>query len=325
MDSPKTTLKHCNNKNYGFKAESIQCNKPIRLRYTTLQTMYSGTVNIPILIDNDILYLESYDSNIHVKIIDYTEHNLSEDITYTLSYLNALSPAKYKKEINNLNDVLYHSIEFFKFIRLIPEFSDFQPGIIFCICNVPHCDNAYYNGRYMVFGNGNTDPVLSPRGISTNAYSSACIVAHELMHLVLHHAYDLVYEKETGALNESIADCTGVSYELHIREKNKKCIGFEIGSELSPDNIAIRSMQNPYLYKQPIYVNGLYWHDPLDISIDNGGVHINSGVSNHAFYKLCQKIPMIDALKIFIKCMFKIDKRYGKIFQFLNEVKLNCP
>lgn len=138
-------------------------------------------------------------------------------------------------------------------------------------------------------------------GKSGVTYSlSVDVSAHEFTHAVIEHTAGLIYDKESGALNESYADIMG-----NLIEGNN----FTIGEDLE----TIRDMANPNLYSDPSVRDGLYYFptdektydsnwrqemlkrqedkgSPLDDwkEWDNGGVHTNSGVPNYAAYLMYQ-------------------------------------
>jgi thermolysin len=109
------------------------------------------------------------------------------------------------------------------------------------------------------------------------------IVGHELTHGVTQFTSDLIYENESGALNESFSDIMGTSVEFFYRTGPGSGLGkpdYLIGADVvrGPLN-GIRSMADPHLFGQPDHYSRLFRGTG-----DNGGVHINSGISNNAFF-----------------------------------------
>lgn len=133
-------------------------------------------------------------------------------------------------------------------------------------------NNAFWNGMELTFGDGD--------GVSFNPLTSIDIVGHELTHGVVQHTADLEYLNESGALNESFADIFGCAIRFEADSANANYL---IGDLISVGSGAFRSMENPNLYSDPDCYNGSYWYTG---SLDNGGVHINSGVQNYWFYLL---------------------------------------
>ena len=131
-------------------------------------------------------------------------------------------------------------------------------------------------------------------GINVNSVVSLDVMAHEFMHLITNKNGNggLVYQGESGALNESFSDIFGCAVEFYVKKDNANWL---LGEDVIINYSNLRSMQNPKLGKDgfepsPDTYNGEYWQDPSDVSKenDNGGVHINSGVQNYWFYLLSE-------------------------------------
>ncbi len=145
-------------------------------------------------------------------------------------------------------------------------------------------DNAFWNGAQMVFGDGD--------GELFNRFTAALdVVAHELTHGVIEREAGLIYADQSGALNESLADVFGVMVKQHHFEQAAEEADWLIGEGLLTERVngrALRSMANPgSAYDDPVLGK-----DPqpghmdafVNTASDNGGVHINSGIPNRAFY-----------------------------------------
>lgn len=100
------------------------------------------------------------------------------------------------------------------------------------------------------------------------------IVAHELTHQVTFYNSALVYQGESGAINEAISDIYATAIEQQFGSSN-----WIIGDGF----VAPRSLSNPNLFGQPDTYNGFNWESG---ATDNGGVHTNSGVINFWFFLL---------------------------------------
>jgi Zn-dependent metalloprotease len=145
-------------------------------------------------------------------------------------------------------------------------------------------NNAFWDGDEMTFGDG--DGV-----IFTGFARSLDVVAHELAHGVTQFASGLVYQDESGALNEHFSDVFGTAVTQWANGEGPGDADWLIGDEImGPDLFgeALRSMRNP----GTAYDNALLGTDPQPAhyddrytgSADNGGVHINSGIPNRAFF-----------------------------------------
>jgi Zn-dependent metalloprotease len=145
-------------------------------------------------------------------------------------------------------------------------------------------DNAFWDGRQMVFGDGD--------GSLFNRFTrSLDVIGHELTHGVVEHTANLVYWDEPGALNESFADVFGSLVKQRKLGQDAGAADWLIGAELLAPSVngrALRSLAAPgtayddaVLGKDP---QPAHMNDFVQTNDDNGGVHINSGIPNHAFY-----------------------------------------
>ncbi len=147
-------------------------------------------------------------------------------------------------------------------------------------------NNAFWNGEQMVYGDG--DGVIF-RPLT----GDLSVIGHELTHGVVQYSGGLVYRDQSGALNEHIADVFGVLTRQHQMGQAACEADWLIGADiLGPEirGVALRSMaapgtayDDPLLGKDP---QPFHMDDYVYTQSDNGGVHINSGIPNHAFYLL---------------------------------------
>ena len=135
--------------------------------------------------------------------------------------------------------------------------------------------NAFWDGQRMTYGDGDAASGYSP-------LTTMAIAGHEITHGLIQQSANLVYQDESGALNESFADIFGISIDFWSRPSLANWLmGDEISS--NPNNF-FRSMSNPNDKNDPDTYFGDFWHTS---PADNGGVHTNSGVQNFWFYLLC--------------------------------------
>ena len=134
-------------------------------------------------------------------------------------------------------------------------------------------NNAVWLGNKASFGNGD--------GITYNPFVTCDIVGHEFTHGVVQTSANLIYQNESGALNESFADIFGECVE-HFATGNHD---WKIGADITITASAIRSFSNPNSLGHPDTYQGQYWATG---PFDYGGVHTNSGVQNHWFYLLSE-------------------------------------
>jgi Zn-dependent metalloprotease len=147
-----------------------------------------------------------------------------------------------------------------------------------------HFDNAQWNGRQMIYGDGD--------GRLFNRFTSCVdIIAHELTHGATQYTAALVYSAESGALNEHFSDVFGVLVKQYAEKQTAAKADWLVGAGLLTARVngaAVRSMKAP----GTAYDDGVLGKDPQPAHMrdfkkthdDNGGVHLNSGIPNHAFY-----------------------------------------
>ncbi|MFO1425453.1 MAG: M4 family metallopeptidase [Steroidobacteraceae bacterium] len=119
------------------------------------------------------------------------------------------------------------------------------------------------------------------------------MVGHELTHGVVQYTSGLDYQGEAGALNEHFADAFGIMIRQHARQQTARASDWLIGRELivpAATRRAIRSLREPgTAYRDDPFLGSdpqpAHYRDRYQGSGDNGGVHINSGIPNHAFYR----------------------------------------
>jgi Zn-dependent metalloprotease len=150
--------------------------------------------------------------------------------------------------------------------------------------------NAFWDGRRMAFGDGDGELFL-------RFTKSLDVIAHELGHGVVEDEGALEYNGQSGALNEHFADVAGSMVKQHKLGQTADQADWLIGAELlGPefDGDALRSMKAPgtayddaTLGKDP---QPGHWRDYVRTLEDNGGVHINSGIANRAFYLLATNL-----------------------------------
>jgi Zn-dependent metalloprotease len=150
-------------------------------------------------------------------------------------------------------------------------------------------DNAFWNGEQMIYGDG--DGVVFGRFTQ-----SLDVIGHELTHGVTQFEAGLEYHDQPGALNESLSDVFGTMVLQYAGHQTVSAANWLIGEHLFiKSGQALRSMKapgtaydNPDIGKdpQPAHMSQ-YVHLPNTNRGDNGGVHINSGIPNRAFYEAC--------------------------------------
>lgn len=157
-------------------------------------------------------------------------------------------------------------------------------------------DNAFWGGSAMYYGDGSYY-AADGSGVVDDAsglkpLTSLDVSAHELGHAVCQSTAQLVYQRESGAMNEGFSDIWAACVENYSGLPKHP---FLIGEEIYPAQGALRNMQNPKQFGSPNTYGGQYWTRLTLASCavpgssnDQCGVHNNSGVLNYWFYLLTE-------------------------------------
>ena len=151
-------------------------------------------------------------------------------------------------------------------------------------------DNAFWNGQQMVYGDGDEDLPVAQRLFNRFTIAQD-VIGHELTHGVTQNTGNLVYQNQPGALNESFSDVFGSLVKQRTLSQQSQTADWIIGEGLFTANVngvGIRSMKAPgTAYNDPVLGKDpqpAHMQNYVTTTNDNGGVHINSGIPNHAFY-----------------------------------------
>ncbi len=160
--------------------------------------------------------------------------------------------------------------------------------ISFIRVNLP--DNAAWNGHAMLYGSGES-------GFVGSLAKALDVAGHEMTHGVIQNTANLVYRNQPGALNESFSDVFGA-----MIEGNNWQLGEEVVNPSFFPTGAMRDMQNPNN-------GGGQGYQPASMSQyenvtkDNGGVHINSGIPNRAFYLFATSVGKSKAEQVYYRAL----------------------
>jgi Zn-dependent metalloprotease len=177
---------------------------------------------------------------------------------------------------------------------------DGNGGTIISIVNVVDQNgnslaNAYWNGKAMFYGNGG--------GSFKPLAGAEDVGAHEMTHGVIQNTANLEYQYESGAINEAMADIGGAMVDRDNWKIGEKII--PAGSSSFPTG-TLRDMSNPHnggsSFNDPSY-QPMHVSEKYTGQQDNGGVHINSGIINYAYYKIAESISKNKAEKIFYRAL----------------------
>lgn len=171
-------------------------------------------------------------------------------------------------------------------------------GTIISVVNVSDddgsaLDNAYWNGQAMFYGNGAS--AFKPLAGALD------VAGHELSHGVVSNTANLEYQGQSGAINESMADVFGAMIDRD---------DWKMGENIVKPGVfpggALRDLRNPHNGGNSLNDRG---YQPEKMSEyytgtqDNGGVHINSGIVNRAYYLTANVITKEKAEKIWYRAL----------------------
>ena len=163
--------------------------------------------------------------------------------------------------------------------------------------------NAFWNGKELTLGTGDGK-------VFSNFVESIDVMAHEVAHGVVQHTASLVYQGESGALNEHFADVFGTVIQRLAEPETRN--NWLIGDEIClVKGEALRSMSWPGC----AYDNAVMGRDPQPAHMrnlyegegDNGGVHINSGIPNRVFYLVAEEVGVVPAAKMWYEVLLRLE------------------
>lgn len=151
-------------------------------------------------------------------------------------------------------------------------------------------DNAMWNGKQMIFGDGDGK-------VFTRFTGDIAVIGHEHAHGITQYDAGLLYSGQSGALNEHISDVMGIMLKQYYLSLKADQSDWLIGKGILAPGIigeALRSMKAPgTAYDDPILGQDpqpSHMKDYVRSADDSGGVHINSGIPNHAFFLVATEI-----------------------------------
>ena len=153
-----------------------------------------------------------------------------------------------------------------------------------CVHYGDRLNNALWDGVQCHFGDGDGH-VFLPFALSLE------VVAHELSHAMIEAKSGLLYDGESGALNESFADVmAAMIVQRHLGQSVDQA-NWYIGADALNPNLGMKGVRSFKI--TPAFENHeklgsdtqpKHYADYVNDPEDNGGVHANSGIPNHAFY-----------------------------------------
>lgn len=231
-------------------------------------------------IKSGIYQLKNKNISIELRLTPYSDDNMAFDAHWGMQKTYDYFRRKFsRKSYDNKGSIIYQLINPQKtFIMEVQD--DFSTN------------NSFANSKFVSF---------MAYGIGDAKYYyplvALDVMAHEFTHLVTANNRNgeekgLIYQGESGALNESFSDIFATCVEFEVDAINAD---WTIGEDISITVPYLRNLSNPNLsYNEdklvpaPDTYNGYYFVDTKDLQNDHGGVHTNSGVQNYWFYLLCE-------------------------------------
>lgn len=186
--------------------------------------------------------------------------------------------------VNNAYDGLRIALEFFEALFKRKSLDDASLPLIGSVHYRSNYNNSMFDGRQMIFGDGDGE-------VFDYFADSLDVIVHELAHGITQYTANLQYQDQSGALNESISDVFACMAEQWHFSQTAAEGDWILGQNIFPvarRGVALRSLKEP----GTAYNDSLLGKDPqvghmqnyIKTADDNGGVHLNSGIPNHAFY-----------------------------------------
>ncbi|MCU0325376.1 MAG: M4 family metallopeptidase [Spirosomaceae bacterium] len=174
-------------------------------------------------------------------------------------------------------------------------------------------DNAFWTGEFMGYGNG--------RDAFRALAGSLDVAGHEMTHGVVENTARLEYRNQSGALNESFSDVFGALVEAYGDPNDTQWwrIGEDVTRTTAFPSGALRNLQNPNQggprdpgYQPKTMSQYAFLRDTEDE--DNGGVHVNSGIPNYAFYLFASNanVGLARAEQVYYRALTKYLTRTSK-------------
>ena len=204
-------------------------------------------------------------SNSTIYYVTSTNNQWNDPSSVSAHY-NAYVTYNYYRTVHGRNSIDNNGMTIYSIVHVT---EDGQP-----------MDNAFWSGKVMCYGDGNTYFKPLAGGLD--------VASHEMTHGVTQYTSNLVYQDQSGALNESMSDCFA-----SLVDSTNWQIGEQIVKNFTAfPSGALRDMSDPHnggsagdACWQPAVMSEF-----VNTTEDNGGVHINSGIPNHAFYYVAAAI-----------------------------------
>ncbi|MGE8203182.1 M4 family metallopeptidase [Heyndrickxia sp. NPDC080065] len=165
-------------------------------------------------------------------------------------------------------------------------------------------NNAFWDGRQMTYGDGDGQFMIS-------LSAGLDVAAHEMTHGVTTHTAGLKYRNQSGALNEAFSDIFGAlvnedSWEIGediMAQESKESGRTALRSMSNPSKFPVNASYKPYGNGSGVYPKHMDEYYNLPLNLDNGGVHVNSSIINHAAYLTGEQIGKYKLGQIYYRAL----------------------
>lgn len=152
--------------------------------------------------------------------------------------------------------------------------------------------NAFWDGTKMIYGAGG--PEYHPFSASLD------VVGHEMTHGVIEHTAGLLYVNQSGAMNEGLADYFGNAIEVDalgipMSDPDASLLGERLCRNAAPADCALRDLDDDR-HATRDYVG-------VTVSLDNGGVHLNSTIFSGALWDIREELGGATADRVVYKAL----------------------
>lgn len=240
------------------------------------EPMFNATRNEGVVITYDAKNTSSY--NFNYSLITSPDNKWSNATSVSAHWATTLT-YRYLKNTFNRNSLNNKGSNLITFINVAED-------------DGSSMENAYWNGQFVSLGNGGSN--FKPLAGALD------VIAHEFGHGVISNTANLEYQGQSGAINEAYADIFG-----SMVDRDDWLIGEDITRTSFSPSGALRNMADPHNegkygdpYWQPKTVSEMYTG-----SQDNGGVHINCGIVNFAYYLFASEVTKEKAEQVFYRAL----------------------
>lgn len=297
---PEVMVKMMKKEGYDVEMPNVQLDESIRLRRQSMSFLARAMPATAGHADRDVFDSQNTAST-RMKLIRTEGNIVSDDADINAVYENGGIVRDYFKTVLDWNSIDNNGLD-----------------LVFNVHYLVKYNNAFWDGEQMTFGDGD--------GTNFKGFVHALdVIAHELTHGVVQYTAALEYKGQSGALNEHYADAFGSAIKQWSLKQTAQTADWLMGEVCLTGQFkgkAIRSMKSPadpavVIMPQPETMAKIYKGTQ-----DNGGVHINSGILNKAFYLVSMDIGTQKAAVLWFETLktLKSTSKFTDFYKGLSKV-----